>query len=116
MGTKELLFSVTKKDFKIDYFSGTGGGGQHRNKHQNCVRLHHQDSKVLVTGQSNKERKANLREALNNLVNNPKFLMWHTRKVHEIVTGKTIEKIVEDQMDDKNILIEYKVDKKWTKE
>ena len=26
---KELLFSVTKKDFDITYFSGKGAGGQH---------------------------------------------------------------------------------------
>ena len=37
--TKELLFHAERKDFRIDYFSGTGAGGQYRNKHQNCVRL-----------------------------------------------------------------------------
>jgi protein subunit release factor A len=41
---KELLFSVTKKDFNVDYFSGKGAGGQYRNKHQNCVRLKHIES------------------------------------------------------------------------
>ena len=66
---RELLFSVTKKDLKIDYFSGTGGGGQHRNKHQNCVRMHHKDSGASSTGQSSKERKSNLKEAFNNIIN-----------------------------------------------
>ena len=43
---KKLLFSITKKDFKIDYFSGTGAGGQHRNRHKNCIRLTHIESNV----------------------------------------------------------------------
>jgi len=58
---KQLLFSVTKKDLEIEYFSGTGAGGQYRNKHQNCVRLKHPDSGAIVTGQSNRERSSNLR-------------------------------------------------------
>lgn len=33
MAEKELLSSVTKKDFDITWFSGTGNDGQYRNKH-----------------------------------------------------------------------------------
>ena len=75
--SKELLFSITRKDLKIDYFSGTGAGGQHRNKHQNCVRLRHSVSGAIVTGQSHRERRSNIKEALNNLVSSPKFKIWH---------------------------------------
>lgn len=111
---KELLFSITKKDFKIDYFSGTGSGGQHRNKHQNCVRLQHLDSGIIVTGQSYKERLSNIKEALNNLKNHPKFKIWLNRKVFEYENKITIEEIVDKTMDPKNLKIEIKDENnKW---
>ena len=110
---RELVFSVNKKDLEISYFSGTGKGGQHRNKHQNCVRLRHPDSGVSTTGQSFRERSANTKEALNNLVNHPKFKVWSTRKFYEVVEGKSVEKKVEDMLDEKNLKIEVKKDGKW---
>jgi len=110
---KELLFSITKKDFNITYFSGTGAGGQHRNKHMNCVRLSHKDSGAMVTGQSHKERKSNIREALKNLIENPKFKKWHSMRVYEVLEGKKLEEKVDEMMDEKNIKVEYKNGKKW---
>lgn len=65
---KEKLLSLTKKDFRIDWFSGTGGGGQYRNKHQNCCRITHLESGLVATGQSNRERPANQKEAFEALV------------------------------------------------
>ena len=56
--------TFTKKDFKIDWFSGTGAGGQHRNKHQNCVRLTHKESGLTTIGQNHKERRRNMSDAL----------------------------------------------------
>ncbi len=111
---RELLFSITKKDFKVDYFSGTGAGGQHRNKHQNCVRLKHLESGAMSTGQSSRSRQQNMREALSSLVANVKFKLWHTRKVNEILTGKTIEDTVNELMHDENIKVEtVNNDGKW---
>ena len=104
---KELLFSITKKDFKIDYFSGKGAGGQHRNKHKNCVRLTHIDSGVVATGQSHKERRYNLREAFEALIIKPKFKTWLNQKIFEIDKGKTIDEIVDEMMDEKNLRVEY---------
>lgn len=114
--SRQLLFSITKKDLKINYFSGTGKGGQHRNKHQNCVRINHTDSGVIVTGQSNKERSANMREALNNLVKHPHFKVWHTRKVNELLSGKKLEVRVNEMMLPENIKIEVKENNKWVEQ
>ena len=113
MRKPDLLFSISKKDFKIEFFSGTGKGGQYRNKHQNCVRLHHPDSGVLVTGQSHRERQANLREAFNNLIQNPKFKVWHNRKIQEVLSGEKLEQTVLKMMSPENLKIEVVENGKW---
>ena len=64
---KEKIFSATKKDFKVQWFSGTGAGGQYRNKHQNCCRITHIESGITTTGQEHRERPANLKAAFNRM-------------------------------------------------
>ena len=61
-------FHYTKRDFKIEWFSGTGKGGQHRNKHQNCCRITHSPTGLKCQGTSSRERTTNQREAFNGLV------------------------------------------------
>jgi peptide chain release factor 1 len=106
MNRKNLLFSITKKDFKIDYFSGTGAGGQYRNRHKNCVRLTHIDSNVTVTGQSNRERLSNLKEAFRNLMNDPKFKLWYNIKVKEMLDGISLEQKIKKMMVKSNLKVE----------
>ena len=64
---RELVHSWTKKDFNIDWFSGTGAGGQHRNKHQNCVRITHIESGLMATAQNSRSREQNFKEAFTRL-------------------------------------------------
>jgi len=110
---RELLFSVTRKDIKIDFFSGTGAGGQHRNKHQNCVRMCHTESGARATGQKNKNRKANLVAAFKSLINTPHFKMWQAQKTQEICAGRTIEQEIDEMMLPENLKVEYKEDGAW---
>lgn len=110
---KELLFSVTKKDLKIDFFSGKGAGGQHRNKHQNCVRMSHPDSGAMATGQKHRERQSNVRDAFLAINKHPKFKLWMTRRVAEIRDEKTLDEKVDELMVPENIKAESKKDGKW---
>jgi peptide chain release factor 1 len=43
--------TVKESDLKIEWYSGTGAGGQHRNKHQNSCRLTHTPTGITVTAQ-----------------------------------------------------------------
>jgi protein subunit release factor A len=109
---KELLFSVTKKDFNISYFSGTGAGGQHRNKHQNCVRISHPDSGASAVGQDERSKEQNLKNAFTRLVNGDKFQKWLKIRIAESLVDKEKEKQeimdkVNKMMDEKYMKIEY---------
>ena len=61
-------------DLKIEWYSGTGAGGQHRNKHQNSCRITHIPTGILATAQcrsrenSLAEARKTIEERLDNLV------------------------------------------------
>lgn len=114
---KEPLFSVTKDDFNVDWFSGRGAGGQSRNKTKRCCRLTHIDSGAQSTGQSNKSQIANQKEAFRGILEHPKFKMWYNQRVQECLSEETIEERVEKSMKPDNIRIEGKDEKgRWTTE
>ncbi len=58
---------LTKKDFKLEWYSGSGAGGQHRNKHQNCCRITHIETGLRAQGTESRERVTNQRVAFTNL-------------------------------------------------
>ena len=114
---KQLLFSVTKKDFDISWFSGTGAGGQHRNRHMNCCRMTHRDSGVTKTGQSNRSQQANKKEAFNAIVESTQFKLWLSRKTAialEQTDGESVDDLVERAM--KDVKVEVLIDDEWMEE
>jgi protein subunit release factor B len=58
---------LTKKDFKLEWYSGQGAGGQHRNKHQNCCRITHLATGLKAQGANSRSRVENQRYAFTNL-------------------------------------------------
>jgi peptide chain release factor 1 len=51
-------------DFEIQWFSGTGPGGQHRNKTQNCCRVIHKPTGIRAHGTRSRSRDDNLTNAM----------------------------------------------------
>ena len=56
--------TIPDSDLKIEWYSGTGAGGQHRNKHQNSCRITHLPTGTVATAQC-RSRQNSLAEALN---------------------------------------------------
>ena len=51
-------------DLRIDYFRGSGPGGQHRNTSETGVRITHLPSGVVVTATESRSRHQNLQRAM----------------------------------------------------
>lgn len=68
----------TKKDFRIEWYSGSGAGGQHRNKHQNCCRITHIESAITERGTESKSRIDNQRTAFTRL--SKRVVAWATAR------------------------------------
>jgi len=110
MNSKKPILTLTKKDFIVTYFSGHGSGGQHRNKHQNCVRIKHEESGVTVVGTEQKSRTQNQKIAFKRLCSNDKFMNWlKIKSIHE----SDIKRKVEEAMQEENLKIEKMQNGKW---
>jgi peptide chain release factor 1 len=60
--------TINERDLKIEWYSGTGAGGQHRNKHQNSCRITHIPSGIVATAQC-RSRENSYNEALATITN-----------------------------------------------
>jgi len=109
----ELLFSVTKKDLVLEYFSGTGGGGQHRNKHQNSCRCKHPDSGAMGVCQDQRSKAQNTKMAFRRMVESEKFQKWLKMEACR-ATGQIAEVEKKVEMEMKNVKVEVKDEKgRW---
>jgi peptide chain release factor 1 len=55
--------TVHKNDLKIEWYSGTGAGGQYRNKHQNSCRITHLPTGIIAKAEC-RSRQNSLNEAM----------------------------------------------------
>ncbi len=109
---KQLLFSITRKDLVITYFSGHGGGGQHRNKHKNCVRIQHPPSGAMASNCTEKSLPRNKKMAFEKLCANKVMKDWihlqaskSSQEYDDMI--KRVDAYVDEAMNPKNIKVEY---------
>lgn len=102
--------SWTKKDFKIEWFSGTGAGGQHRNKHQNCCRITHIDSGIMKTGQNSKSRRQNFDEAFHALAK--EVVTWYYGE--EEKERAPVEKVIRTYNEAENRVVDHRSGEKFS--
>jgi protein subunit release factor A len=106
--SKELLFSITRKDFRIDTFRSGGKGGQNQNKRDTGVRITHLDSGAVGESREERSQLQNKKNAFRRCIESEKFKIWHKIKTSEcFLDFRKIEEKVDKMMDEKNLKIEY---------
>lgn len=114
---KELLFSLTKKDFEIQTFKSGGKGGQHQNTTDSGVRIVHRESGAVGESRSERSQQQNKKIAFRRLLEHPKWKSWFKIKCSkELMTKEMeefLEKKVELMMNEANLKIEHKINGKW---
>ena len=103
---KELVFSLTRKDFEMEFFRAGGNGGQNQNKVSSACRIRHPASGAVGESREERDQHKNRKIAFRRLRNHPKFKLWINKRIHEIEHGETAEQWVARQMNPKNMRVE----------
>ncbi len=105
---RELLFSVTKKDLRIDTFRCSGHGGQNVNKRDTGVRITHIESGAVGESREERSQGQNKKNAFRRMAATDKFQKWV--KIKAIFTSnmlREVEEKVDELMQDKYLKVEY---------
>lgn len=96
---RELLFSVTAKDCRFDYYRGSGKGGQKRNKTSSAVRCTHLASGAVGQAEDTRSQQRNKQIAFRRMAETSKFRDWHKLECAKR-TGRLreIEELVDREM------------------
>jgi hypothetical protein len=110
-GKRELAFSVTRKDLKIDTFSAGGPGGQHQNTSNTAVRITHVPSGAAGEARDSRSQHQNMKSALHRMAASGKFRVWVNRQL--LGNPLPAAEQVERDMNPRNLLIMGREGGKW---
>lgn len=114
---RELLFSVTKKDLRIDYFCAGGPGGQHQNKTASACRITHPASGAVGECREERHQHMNMKTAFKRMTQTKEFQMWLKIAAAEALTGESVEQKVDRMMQPQFLKVEVKDEGgKWIKD
>ncbi len=126
--------AIAKNDLKIEWYSGTGAGGQYRNKHQNSCRITHLPTGIMVKSEC-RSRQNSLDSAMaelqqridseakrqynNNIANNRKEQVGSGMRGDKIRTYRFQDDIVQDHLTGKRAscsqVLKGNIDHLWPK-
>ena len=110
---RELAFSITLSDCRVDTFRSGGKGGQNQNKRDTGVRITHIASGAVGESREERSQLQNKRNAFSKMVKHPAMQFYIHTRLKEIEFGKSAEERVAESMRPQFIKEEVQVDGRW---
>lgn len=111
---RHKLFSVSIADCEVQTFTVSGHGGAGKDTSNTGVRIIHRASGAIGEGCEQRSQWRNKQSAFRKMAKSRVFQAWAKRLSAELITGKSIEDQVEEDMAQKNIRTEVKDEKgRW---
>lgn len=107
MKSKYLLFSITIKDCEVQTFTVPGHGGSGKDTSNTGVRIVHKASGASGRAVDTRSQKKNKELAFKRMAESKTFKAWHKLECARRLGQPTIDEIIDQQMQDSNLLIEY---------
>ena len=100
-------FILDKNDLSVEYYRGSGAGGQKRNKTSSACRITHKASGATGQAQDERSQTQNKKLALQRLVNSKQFKIWSKMQIAIQEEGyKNLETKVDKLMSPENLKVE----------
>ena len=105
---KTPILSITLKDCEVSVFRGSGAGGQCRNKTSSGIRVEHAPSGAIGKASDAREQSLNKKNAFLRMLETKEFQLWLKLETARLIGQPSIEDIVDESMQLKNIKVEVK--------
>lgn len=114
--TRRKLFSVTINDCRVDTFTVGGNGGSGKDTSNTGVRVTHEISGAVGKATDTRSQSKNKELAFRRMAESKEFQVWVKLKASELQGKPSIDQLVDEAMNPKNIRVEISKDGKWEPE
>lgn len=107
------LFSVTISDCRVDTFTVGGHGGSGKDTSNTGVRVTHEPSGASAEGTRGRSQLHNKQAAFRRMAESTKFKAWVKMEASRLSSGKSIDDLVQEALEPRNIKEEIRKDGVW---
>jgi protein subunit release factor A len=110
---RQLCFSVSIHDCKVDHFTCGGKGGSGKDTSNNGARVTHEPSGAVGEARDSRSQPQNTRAAFRRMAQTKEFQAWARLRVAALSGTKSVDQLVDEAMAPHNLRVERRGTSGW---